>query len=69
MYHCFSGGGGGRQNMEGPNGLQVRYISKIKEQFLRNNFVYEIKWRGRLAHVPSLHRHYSVTVRIQLRSP
>lgn len=55
--------------MEGPNGLQVRYISKIKEQFLRNNFVYEIKWRGRLAHVPSLHRHHSVTVRIQLRSP
>lgn len=44
-------------------------ISKIKEQFLRNNFVYEIKWRGQLAPVPSLHRHYSVTVRIQLRSP
>lgn len=44
-------------------------ISKIKEQFLRNNFVYEIKWRGQLAPAPSLHRHYSFTVRIQLRSP
>lgn len=68
MYHCFSGGGGGDKIWRAL--MAYKYdISKIKEQFLRNNFVYEIKWRGQLAAVPSLHRHYSFTVRIQLRSP
>lgn len=67
MYHCFSGGGADKIWRAL---MAYKYdISKIKEQFLRNNFVYEIKWRGQLAPVPSLHRHYSVTVRIQLRSP
>lgn len=43
-------------------------ISKIKGQFLRNNFVYEVKGSA-IAPVLPLHRHYRLHAVCEVRSP